>query len=92
MHMQTVTPSAPCRRTRLTKDGVDAWLDKEVLLPGQDWELEIRKAVREGGAILHGEAAPARAFTLDGPNIKHIRAGYRLSQQEREINVALRSP
>ena len=32
--------------TRLTQDGVDAWLDKEKLLPGQDWELEIRKAVR----------------------------------------------
>ena len=32
--------------TRLTKDGVDAWLDKAKLLPGQDWELEIRKAVR----------------------------------------------
>ena len=26
---------------RLTKDGVDAWLDKEKLLPGQDWELVI---------------------------------------------------
>jgi hypothetical protein len=24
-----------------------AWLDKEKLLPGQDWELEIHKAVRE---------------------------------------------
>lgn len=49
---------------RLTKDGVDAWLDKEkpcgeprrTILPGQgldrlnlpDWELEIRKVVREG--------------------------------------------
>jgi hypothetical protein len=40
---------------RLTKDGVDAWLDKaklhgersRTILPGQDWELEIRKAVRE---------------------------------------------
>ena len=30
---------------RLTKDGVDAWLDKEKLLPGQAWELEIREAV-----------------------------------------------
>ncbi len=30
------------------EDGVDryAWLDKEKLPPGQDWELEIRKAVR----------------------------------------------
>ena len=33
--------------SRLTQDGVDAWLDKAKLLPGQDWELEIRKAVRE---------------------------------------------
>ena len=30
---------------RLTNDGVDAWLDKEKLLPGQDWELEIRDAM-----------------------------------------------
>ena len=29
------------------EDAVDAWLDKEKLLPGQDWEFEIRKAVRE---------------------------------------------
>ncbi len=41
--------------TRLTQDGVDAWFDKaklhdersRTILPGQDWELEIRKAVRE---------------------------------------------
>jgi hypothetical protein len=41
--------------SHLTQDGVDAWFDKEKLLPGQgfdrlnlpDWELEIRKAVRE---------------------------------------------
>lgn len=30
---------------RLIKDGVDAWLDKEKLIPGQDWRSEIRKAV-----------------------------------------------
>src|SRR5688572_25758537 len=38
--------------TRLTKDGVDAWLDKEKLIPGQDWELEIRKAVRESDVVV----------------------------------------
>lgn len=26
---------------RLSADGVDDWLDKEKLLPGQDWKLEI---------------------------------------------------
>jgi len=38
--------------TRLTKDGVDAWLDKEKLLPGQDWELEISKAVHESDVVV----------------------------------------
>ena len=38
--------------TRLTQDGVDAWLDKAKLLPGQDWELEIRKAVREADVVV----------------------------------------
>jgi hypothetical protein len=32
---------------RLKADGVDAWLDKENIIPGQDWELEIRKAMNE---------------------------------------------
>jgi hypothetical protein len=26
---------------RLVFEGVDAWLDKEKLLPGQDWRVEI---------------------------------------------------
>lgn len=34
-------------RVVLTQDGVDAWFDKAKLLPGQDWELEIRKVVRK---------------------------------------------
>jgi tetratricopeptide (TPR) repeat protein len=37
---------------RLTQDGADAWLDKEKLLPGQDWEYEIRKAVRESDVVV----------------------------------------
>ena len=37
---------------RLTADGVDAWLDKEKLLPGQDWEREIRAAVREADVVV----------------------------------------
>ncbi len=31
---------------RLAADGFDAWLDEEKLIAGQDWDLEIRKAVR----------------------------------------------
>jgi len=37
---------------RLKADGVDAWLDKENIIPGQDWEFEIRKAVRESDIVV----------------------------------------
>ena len=35
-----------------TQDGIKPWLDEEELLPGQDWEREIRSAVREADLIL----------------------------------------
>ena len=37
---------------RLTAEGVDAWLDKEKLLPGQDWRLEIPRAVQEADVVV----------------------------------------
>jgi hypothetical protein len=37
---------------RLRQDGFDPWLDEERLLPGQDWNLEIEKALRASDAIL----------------------------------------
>jgi hypothetical protein len=32
--------------------GIDAWLDEKNLLPGSDWDLEIRKAVRLSHVVL----------------------------------------
>jgi hypothetical protein len=37
---------------QLVADGVDPWLDEEKLLPGQDWRLEIAKAVRTSDIVL----------------------------------------
>jgi hypothetical protein len=37
---------------RLHADGVEPWLDEEQLLPGQDWDREIRSAVRASDAVL----------------------------------------
>lgn len=37
---------------RLRSDGFDPWLDEENLLPGQDWHLEIQKAVRSAHVVL----------------------------------------
>ena len=41
---------------------------------------ELVASVREGSAILRSQAKPSRAFVADGPNIKRVRANYRLSQ------------
>ena len=43
---------------------------------------ELVTSVREGGTILRGQRAASRAFKIDAPNIKKIRAGYNLSQKE----------
>jgi hypothetical protein len=56
--------------TRLTQDGVDAWLDKAKLLPGQDWELEIRKAVREADVVV---VCLSKQFNQAGFRQKEVR-------------------
>lgn len=56
--------------TRLTNDGVDAWLDKEKLLPGQDWELEIKKAVREADVVV---VCLSKQFNQAGFRQKEVR-------------------
>ncbi|MBM4461085.1 MAG: helix-turn-helix domain-containing protein [Chloroflexi bacterium] len=43
---------------------------------------ELVASVREGGAILRGEVTPARKFITTGPDVKRIRANYKLSQGE----------
>lgn len=37
---------------RLVADGFDAWLDEEKLMPGQEWDLEIRQAVRKTDVVV----------------------------------------
>ena len=37
---------------RLSSEGFDPWLDEEKLLPGQEWKLEIPKAVRASHIVL----------------------------------------
>ena len=36
---------------RILKDGANAWLDVECLLPGQDWQHEIRKAIHASDVV-----------------------------------------
>ena len=37
---------------QLVKDGFDAWLDKEKLIPGQKWQDEIPNAVKKSDVVI----------------------------------------
>jgi hypothetical protein len=37
---------------RLRQDGFEPWLDEKQLLPGDDWDLKIRQAVRRSEAVI----------------------------------------
>ena len=37
---------------RLRADGFNIWFDEESLLPGQDWEKEIKRAVRDSDIFI----------------------------------------
>jgi len=39
-------------RQLLAEGWIDPWLDEEKLLPGQDWEIEIEKAVEAADAVI----------------------------------------
>jgi len=43
---------------------------------------QLVESVRQGGAILRGEAKPSRVFEVSAPDVKRIRAQYQLSQSE----------
>ena len=69
---------------RLTNDGVDAWLDKEKLLPGQDWELEIRKAVREADVVV---VCLSKQFNQAGFRQKEVRLALDTAMEKSEGEI-----
>ena len=69
---------------RLTNDGVDAWLDKEKLLPGQDWELEIKKAVREADVVV---VCLSKQFNQAGFRQKEVRLALDTAMEKPEGEI-----
>jgi adenylate cyclase len=51
-HASQDKPAVRGLYTNLCKDGFNPWFDEENLVPGQDWELEIRRAVRKSDAVV----------------------------------------
>ena len=58
----------------ILKDGAKAWMDVEKILPGQDWQYEIRKAIQHSNIII---VCLSRQFIKQG--------GYR----HEELRIAL---
>lgn len=69
---------------RLVKDGVDAWFDKEKLLPGQDWEYEIRKAVREADVVV---VCLSKQFNQAGFRQKEVRLSLDTAMEKPEGEI-----
>jgi hypothetical protein len=55
----------------LKRDGFEPWVDEEDLVPGQDWEAEIRKTVRSSGVVL--VCLSSRAVNKEGFVQKEIK-------------------
>lgn len=51
-HSSADKPDVRELQKRLRTEGIDPWLDEEKLLAGQDWEMEITKAVRASHVVV----------------------------------------
>jgi CheY-like chemotaxis protein len=73
---------ASARRIRdfLRKNGVTAWLDVEDLIPGQEWETEIRRALRDSHLVV--VCLSNKSITKRGYVQKEIKLALDLADQE----------
>jgi formylglycine-generating enzyme required for sulfatase activity len=69
---------------RLTLDGVEAWFDKESLLPGQDWKLEIRKAVQQSDVVV---VCLSNNFNTAGFQQKEVRLALETADEKLEGDI-----
>jgi hypothetical protein len=75
---------------RLKADGFAPWRDKEMILPGQEWKLEIRRAMKASGArgaillCLSDVSVRKRGFVQ-----KEIQSALELREEEPEGSISV---
>lgn len=79
-HSSADKPSVRKIYRRLKKDGFAPWLDEKDLLPGQDWDREIRQAVRLSHAVV--VCLSRRSLTKEGYVQKEIRHSLDIAQEK----------
>jgi formylglycine-generating enzyme required for sulfatase activity len=70
-----------------SEDWVDPWLDREKILPGQDWQAAIEKAVDEADVIII--CLSNQSVMKDGYVQKEIRFAYDLALEKTEGTIFL---
>ena len=72
---------------RLKTDGYEPWLDEKDLLPGQDWEIAIRRAVRETDVVI--VCLSRRSVTKEGFVQKEIKLALDVADEKPEETIFL---
>jgi TIR domain/KTSC domain len=66
--------------SKLREDGVKPWFDEKELLPGQDWNLEIKRAARSSHAIL--VCLSSRSVRKEGYIQKEIKLALDIAEEK----------
>ncbi len=70
---------------RLSQDGYAPWLDEEDLLPGQNWRLEIDRALQDSHVVL--VCLSPSAITRTGHFQKEIRRAVEIAENQPEDSI-----
>jgi len=81
LHASQDKPAVRELYRKLSADGFDAWLDEEKLLPGQDFDMEIYKAVRDADIII---------ICLSNASIR--KEGYIQKEIKRALDIVAEKP
>ncbi len=85
-HTSADKPAIRRLYNRLSAEGwIDPWLDKEKILPGQDWDYEIRKAVRDADVI--AVCISRRSITKEGYVQREIKIALDIADEKPEGTI-----
>jgi hypothetical protein len=84
-HAKEDKPDVREQYSRLKKDEFVPWLDEENLLPGQDWDLEVRRSVRATDVVL--VFLSKNSVTKTGYVQKEIRLAIDVAEEQPEGTI-----
>jgi formylglycine-generating enzyme required for sulfatase activity len=84
-HTSADKPAVRDLYKRLVADGVDAWLDAESLIPGQNWWEEIQKAIRASDVVI--VCLSEKSVNKEGVVQKEIKSALDVADEKPEETI-----